>query len=80
MKGGGGEIFEDVGVVKRSDSAPVCLGLDQANSAATTMATRTERFNRKPAEKREEKKEEIPAEPEEVIKFAPEEEAVSARG
>jgi hypothetical protein len=38
------------------------------------MATRTEKFNRKPVEK-----EKITStEPEEVIRFAPEEEAVSA--
>lgn len=80
MKGGGGEILRMFVFVKRSCSAPACLGLDQSNSVETTMATRTERFNRKPAEKAEERNEEFPVEPEEVIKFAPEEEAVSARG
>jgi hypothetical protein len=43
----------------------------------TSMTTRTERFQRKPRESPD-KRDEVVEEPEPVIRFSPEEEAVSA--
>jgi hypothetical protein len=43
------------------------------------MASHSEKFAEKFARKPPEKKIEVPKEPEEVIKFSPEEEAVSSR-
>ena len=57
-----------------TNSAQVFPFLVQQLFANYNMTSRTERFQRKPKDKEEE--EEVPHEPEEVIRFPPEKEAV----
>jgi hypothetical protein len=73
----GGGIQEHAGSIKGLSLSPKVSESIPLQNPTTNMSTRTERFQRKPREKQDTKDEAV-ADPEEVLRFSPEEEAVSS--